>query len=130
MWLRSFFKNLYGVVAELLFPKHCAICGRHLLMFADVALCPKCISVKLEPKCVRDDKFAFDEAVSVLRYDGEVKSALRRYKFSNIKYYAKAYAYLMDKATEDRMYLRDAVICPVPYGKIHKWRIFCTKPKR
>ncbi len=114
MWLKSFFKKLYYITVELLFPKHCAVCCRHLLMFADIPLCAECASMKLVPKCVRDDKYSFDEAISVLKYEGEVMEALRKYKFENIRYYAKAYAYFMDKATEDRMYLRDVVICPVP----------------
>ena len=114
MWLKSFFKKLYYIIVELLYPKHCAVCDKHLLMFADIPLCSECALVKHVPKCIRDDKYSFDEAVCALKYEGEVRNVFHKYKFENIKYYAKAYAYFMDKATEDRKYMRDAVICPVP----------------
>ncbi len=114
MWLKSFFKKLCSAAIDLIYPKHCVICRKHILEFTEVPICTKCKSLSYTSNCVKDDKYVFDEAVGALKYEDGVRETMRKYKFQDIGYYAGAYAYFMDKATENRTYFREALICPVP----------------
>lgn len=114
MWWKSFFKKSLDIILDLLFPKHCIICDKTVFEFTDVALCRNCLGKEQTPKYIKDDKFIFDEAVCVLKYQDVVKDVMLRYKFKSIKYYSKAYAHLMIEAVKDREYFKDALICSVP----------------
>jgi len=117
MWLKSFFKAFVEVCLDLLFPKRCAVCRKTIYGCREAAVCFRCINKKLNPKYVKSKDFFFDEAVCALRYADTAKEAMLKYKFQSIRYYAKAYAFLMDKAAADRPSYREAIICPVPLSK-------------
>jgi ComF family protein len=85
-----------------------------------MAICGGCKDKEFTCKYVRDDRYHFDEAAAVLKYEGAVKDAMLNYKFKSVKYYGKTYAYIMDKETRDRDYLRKAIVCPVPLSKYRK----------
>ncbi len=112
--LHSLFKRTANFAADIIYPKHCAVCQRLLSGYTDTALCGKCIDKPLKLKVVRDDRYKFDEAIGTLKYDGTVRQAMIKYKFKSVKYYAKAYANVMARAVVDRDYIKNAVICPVP----------------
>lgn len=117
MWWKSFFKKLSDIILDLFFPKHCIMCDKTVMEFTDIALCGKCLKKKPVPKCIRDDRFIFNEAVCALEYKDAVKDTMLRYKFKSIKYYSKAFAFVMAEAANDRPYFKDALICPVPLSK-------------
>lgn len=112
--LKYFFKLVINIVVDFLYPKHCVVCNRMLGEFTDIPICSRCHSKEIIPLCVKDDKYTFSEAVGVLKYEGNVKEVMLKYKFQSVGYYAKAYAYIMDKVTSDRPYLKEAVMCNVP----------------
>ena len=114
MKLKYCFKTITEVLLDLLYPKHCAICQKTIFFYTSVAVCSKCSSVNLKPKVIRDDRHAFDEAICALEYKDTAREAMTKYKFKSIKYYASAYAWIIDKVTADRAYLKEAVLCPTP----------------
>lgn len=114
MKLKSVAITFCQIILDLIYPRHCAVCSHIIWGYTPTALCSKCIDKPLKPKVVRDDKYIFDEALAVIKYEDEAKRNMIKYKFKGIRYYHKAYAYLMDKATEQRPYYRDALMCCVP----------------
>ncbi len=118
MWKR-FFETALDFLLDLIFPKHCAVCEKIIFGYTPMPLCYRCEDMSFNIKCVKDDRFTFDEAIAVLKYEGSAKEAMIKYKFNSVKYYYKAYAYLMDRALKDRPYYKDAIICCVPlsYGR-------------
>ncbi len=116
----SVFKTILNTILDFIYPRHCALCGKVLWHYGDSAVCVKCSQTSRVCKTVRDDRYYFDEAIGVIKYHGNAKEAMLRYKFKSVKYYAKAYARIMDESTGDRPYLRDAVMCCVPVSKRRK----------
>lgn len=114
------FKRISNTILDFVYPKHCIFCGNSITAYNSMAICDGCKDKEITCKYVRDDRYHFDEAVAVLKYEGAVKNAMLNYKFKSVKYYADTYAYIMDKATKDREYLKKAVICPVPLSKYRK----------
>jgi len=114
MKFQSCFKIISEVLLDLIFPKHCAVCGKTLMGYTKIPLCHICINKPLELKVVRDDNYSFTEAIVVLKYEGAVREAMIKYKFKAIKYYVKAYAYLIGRLAKERPYLKNAVMCCVP----------------
>lgn len=114
MKFQSCFEVISNIALDLLFPRHCAVCGRTLGGYTEVPLCDLCICKPLKPKVVRDDRYYFTEAVGVLKYEEYVRKAMIKYKFKAIKYYSKAYSYIMNRAISDRPYFKDALMCCVP----------------
>lgn len=114
------FKRSLSIITDLLYPRHCAVCGKTILGTKKIALCLKCEKKPLKTKVVRDDKFFFDEAVSAVSYKGKAREAMINYKFKSVKYYSEAYACLIDMAVGDRMDFRNAIMCPVPLSKGRK----------
>ncbi len=112
--MKNFFETLSGVILDIFYPRHCALCGKTIMGVTDTALCPRCLSQKHTPKVVRDDKFAFTEAIAVVKYDGNARDAMIKYKFKSVKYYAKTYAHLLSSLLTERPYLKDAIMCSVP----------------
>ena len=111
------FKIISNIILDFVYPKHCIFCGKLITAYNNMAICGGCKDKEFTCKYVRDDRYHFDEALAVLKYEGAVKNAMLNYKFKSVKYYADTYAYIMDKATKDRDYLRQAIICPVPLSK-------------
>lgn len=111
------FNKITDIFSDLLYPKKCAVCQCAVGSVGTIALCEKCSKEKLNPRVIRDDRFFFDEAVAMIPYAEEARSAMIKYKFKAVKYYYKAYAYVISRAAEERPYLRDAIICAVPISK-------------
>ena len=97
--MRNFFNIISTVALDLIYPRHCAACGAVIGGITDIALCRKCAQKTYTPKVVRSDKYAFDEAIAMMRYEGNARDAMIRYKFKSIRYYAKAYAYIMKQSS-------------------------------
>ena len=117
MMLKYSFKYISNFMADLVFPKQCVLCQKSLMNYSDTAVCLSCLKRPPEPKVVRDDRHAFDEAVGAAEYVGFVKDAMLKFKFKSVRYYAKAFAFLIDRASADRPYLKDALMCSVPLSK-------------
>ncbi len=114
MKLKNIIGIFFNMILDLIYPRHCVACARVIWGYTPVSICSKCIDKPLKPKVIRDDKYIFDEALAVIKYEYDAKHNMIKYKFKSIKYYHKAYAYLMDKAVEARPYYRDAIMCCVP----------------
>ena len=117
MELQHLFKKVSDIILGFIYPAHCALCGKIIMSCGTVAICDKCNGTMPVCKVVRDDRFCFDEAIGVLKYEKAVKDAMLKYKFKSVRYYAGAYAHVMDKATGDRPYLRESLMCCVPVSK-------------
>ena len=117
MKVQHLFKTISNIALDFIYPKHCIFCGKIITSCGNMAICERCKDNEFTCKYVRDDRYHFDEAIAVLKYEGAVKNAMLNYKFKSIKYYAGTYAYIMDKATKDRDYLRQTILCPVPLSK-------------
>lgn len=114
---RYLFKNVLDIIADLVYPKRCVVCQKQISVIGEIALCSKCRAELPHPKVVRDDGRYFDEAIAMIPYEGHARDAMIKYKFKSAKYYYKAYAYLISRALDEREYLKDALICPVPISK-------------
>lgn len=117
MKIQHLFKMFSHIILDFIYPRHCAICSRTVTACGGVAICSKCRDMTPVCKVVRDDRFFFDEAIGVLKYDSTVKDAMLKYKFKSVRYYAGAYAHVMNKATADRPYLKQTLMCCVPVSK-------------
>lgn len=114
-------KRLFNTMAQLcldmIYPRHCALCGKTLGGYNRVAVCGHCDAQSLKTKVVKDDRFYFDEAIGAVKYQDSVKDAMIKFKFKATKYYGGAYAHIMDRASGDRPYFKEAIMCCVPLSK-------------
>jgi len=113
-------KRILNFALDLIFPRHCALCGRVILGTRCLPLCIKCDQKPLAKKTVCDDSFVFDYAAAFVKYEGKARDAMIKYKFKSIKYYLEAYAHLIDKGISDNADFKDAIMCPVPLSKGRK----------
>jgi len=117
--LKSFFKYAGKFLKEFLYPKQCVFCNSTIWGFTEHAVCNNCKDADIHIKCVRSDKYAFDEAIGVIKYEKGARKAMGEYKFHGVYYYAYTFAFIMNENTKDRSYLKEALMCPVPlsYGR-------------
>lgn len=80
-------------VLELLFPPKCVFCGK-LLRGSEQDFCTNCLYAFPESRAPGKIPFA-DSFTAPLRYEGNVRESLLRYKFRGASYYAPAYGRLV-----------------------------------
>ena len=86
--------KLINRIYDLLFPQKCILCGK-LTAGDETDLCHTC---RLETPAYTDKPFSISFVANWLAlwyYDGNVRSSLLRYKFSNRRSYASAYGRLL-----------------------------------
>ena len=83
------------VLLDLLFPPRCVFCAS-LLEDGEQGICAHCRRALpyLRGEAARQSCDGISLAVSPLRYEGEVRESIRRYKFHGRKWYAETYGLL------------------------------------
>lgn len=82
---------------DLLYPTKCVLC-RCRLQPGVPTICPACRESMPRADSIRTRGDYFSECVSVLRYEGTVKEAIRRYKFGDAQAYCHAFGELVAAA--------------------------------
>lgn len=102
-------------ILDLLFPPRCAFC-KQLLKSGESGYCDDC--QKKLPWLTgqeAEQKFEFVSlCVSPLRYQGDVRESIHRYKFEDRSGYAKAYGFLVAQCVTDHLSDRFDLITWVP----------------
>ena len=96
-------------VLDFLFPKRCALCRQFVQ--GDIELCPKCMNSKDIIKALPPIPPIpyVDEFVTAAWYEGAVRKAIHRFKFSGFGGYARPFAFLL---------YRQYVLSPYQYDVI------------
>lgn len=96
--------GLLSTLLDLLFPPRCAFCGK-ILKTGERGMCVKCQETL--PWLVgsqAEQKLEFISlCASPLRYQGEVRSSIHRYKFKGLKGYAGLYGSLVAQCVKDHL---------------------------
>lgn len=101
--------KLIDTLLDLLYPPRCPFC--HRFLDGGMRVCSRCErSLPYMPAGRVDRSFKnVDECFSVLRYEGDVRKSLHRYKFGGISAYAGCYAKLLAECIEDNAIYADVV---------------------
>lgn len=101
--------KLIDTLLDLLYPPRCPFC--HRFLDGGMRVCARCErSLPYMPAGRVDGSFKnVDECFSVLRYEGDVRKSLHRYKFGGISAYAGCYAKLLAECIEDNAIYADVV---------------------
>ena len=101
--------KLIDMLLDLLYPPRCPFC--HRFLDGGMRVCARCERFLPYMPAGRVDR-AFknvDECFSVLRYEGDVRKSLHRYKFGGVSAYAGCYAKLLAECIEDNAIYADVV---------------------
>lgn len=101
--------RLIDALLDLLYPPRCPFC--HRFLDGKPRVCGYCErSLPYMPAGRLDRAFEnVDECFSVLRYEGDVRKSLHRYKFGGVSAYAECYAPLLADCIEDNAVYADVV---------------------
>lgn len=103
---------------SLLFPPKCMFCGE-ILPRGSQDVCQRCMDEVLltdsAPK--KQDGAFFSKVVSALEYEGRVRKALHRFKFSGRQSYAAPLARILLFATQGKLDGQYDIIVPVPTNR-------------
>ncbi len=107
--------GIFANILDLLFPPKCIFCGRFLPSSAE-CLCEKC---KDELPFTRDAQVSqkgdfFDECVSPLMYEGDVRKSILRFKFKGMTAYAECYGQLLAQCIREHLSGKFDLITWVP----------------
>ena len=91
--------RLLNWLLDLLYPPRCAFC-RRLLTERERGVCRFCRK-KYEDRVIRRELKNISVCVAPLRYEGEVRESLLRYKFQGVTAYGPAYAEFIAKAIDE-----------------------------
>ena len=107
--------GVLGALLDLLFPPRCPFCGK-LLRAGEGGLCAKCQeALPWLTGSQGEQRLEFVSCcVSPLRYQGEVRRSIHRYKFEGIRGYAGVYGTLIAQCVSDRLAGRYDLITWVP----------------
>lgn len=101
--------KLIDTLLDLLYPPRCPFC--HRFLDGEMRVCSRCErSLPYMPTGGLDRTFEnLNECFSVLRYEGDVRKSLHRYKFGGVSAYAGCYAKLLAECIEDNAIYADVV---------------------
>ncbi len=110
--------NLLEAFLDLIFPPRCAFC-RRLLDREERYLCERCQGVLpwLEGAATEKKGEFFSLCVSPLRYEGDVRESIHRYKFKGISGYAGTYGVLTAQCVRDHLAGRYDLVTWAPLSK-------------
>lgn len=90
-------------LAALLFPPKCIFCGR-LIKSDGSGVCASCQDeIELDVKSGKRGGLFYETAVTALEYDGKVRKALHRFKFSGKQSYAAPLARILAFAVRQKL---------------------------
>lgn len=105
------------VLLDLLFPPRCVFCGR--LLEEGEGICPHCVRALPYTHGTGAEQRGegITLAVSPLRYEGEVRQSIRRYKFEGRRWYARTYGGLMAACVREHLDGRFDALTWVPLSQ-------------
>ncbi len=111
----------WPALLDLLFPPRCVFCGK-VLGTKEREICSRCQSTLpwLEGAAAEQSGEFFTLCASPLRYQGEVRDSLRRYKFQGRQGYHKVYGRLLAQCIHDHLAGRYDRITWVPLSERRK----------
>lgn len=114
--VRKIVSFIYNIILDVFYPRRCIVCNSRLNIAKKYCICPDCVPVlKTQGQSVRNDGKFFEEAISALEYDGNVKEAMRELKFRGKSHLASSFAHAISLKIKDRDFLKSvSYICPVP----------------
>lgn len=117
--MKSFFKCavwLGNLISDLLFPKYCIICGSMLPLTQKFCICAKCEpDVKYMASVCVDESTGCDEVISGLEYCGNVRQAMLKFKFQDLKYIGYTFAKVIFQKVKNRAFINgNTIVTAVP----------------
>ena len=107
--------GVFANILDLLFPPKCIFCGRFLSKGAE-CLCEKCetgLPFTTGAQVSQKGEF-YDECVSPLRYEDDVRKSILRFKFKGAAAYAECYGQLMAACIRENLSGKFDLITWVP----------------
>lgn len=107
--------GILSSILDLFFPPKCIFCGKLLASQAD-CFCARCANelpfLKGSQVCQKGDFFS--ACISPLKYEGNVRKSILRFKFKGASAYADRYGRIMAKCIKDNDYGKYDLITWVP----------------
>lgn len=96
--------GIFADILDLLFPPKCIFCGKFLPKGAD-CLCENCVAVLPFTKGAQISQKGdfYDECVSPLLYEGDVRKSILRFKFKGVTAYADCYGRMMAECVREHL---------------------------
>ncbi len=112
----NYSSKLIDILLDAFYPQKCIFCNSFVNLGSRYSICRDCYpKLAKQGKSVRDNDMFFEEAVCALEYSGFIKKSMRDYKFKNIRYLNKTFAYAMYNKVKNRDFIKDiSIIAPVP----------------
>ena len=113
--------GLVSALMDLLFPPRCVFCGK-ILGAGERDICAACqrgLPWLIEGAAEQKGEF-FSRCVSPLRYEGDVRESIHRYKFKGISAYARVYGSLVAQCVRDHLAGEYDLITWVPLSSKRK----------
>lgn len=104
------------LLPDIFYPRRCIMCNSTINIGKDICICRDCHKdLKNQGQVIRDGEKFFEEAISALEYDGNVKEAMREFKFRGKTHLAGSFSYAINQKIKNREFLKSVShICPVP----------------
>ncbi|MBR3933145.1 MAG: ComF family protein [Clostridia bacterium] len=116
MKLYDILKFIGRTVLDVFFPKRCVLCNSFVNFGKSISLCTDCKNRLADHGMVfvNNDKY-YEEAICALEYENCTKDAMTDFKFRNLCYLSKTFAYVLYNKVKNRNFLKDiSFVCPVP----------------
>lgn len=114
------FMRLTDFVSDFVFPRYCIICGRVIPPGQKLCLCDGCSDVATQMRAVFDGKqINCTEIISALKYDGNTRDSMLKFKFKGIKHLGYTFGKLLADCVRDREFVNnDTIVTAVPIHDI------------
>ena len=87
-------RSIFQIAADLLFPPKCMFCGR----LSQSCVCEKCRGTLPFYRGTTGHREFFSECTAAFRYEGDVRSAILRFKFGGFENYAAGFGKFIAEA--------------------------------
>jgi ComF family protein len=110
--------GIFANILDLFFPPKCVFCGKLLRKSTD-GICPECAAglPYTTGASVSQTGDFFDECVSPLRYEGNVRKSILRFKFKGATAYAEVYGHLLKDCISTHLAGKYDLITWVPLSR-------------
>ena len=96
---------------DIAFPKHCIFCNKLIPAGEKICICNNCSDKTLWLRTVViDDKSGCEEVMCPLKYEGNVRESMLKFKFKSIKYLGFTFAKEMAAMLDERKFFNNEVI--------------------
>ena len=107
-------------VCDFVFPRYCVVCGKIIPPGQKLCLCDECADTAVRMRTVFDgEQINCTEIISALKYDGNIRTSMLKFKFKGIKHLGYTFGKLLADCIKNREFVNDdTVLTAVPIHDI------------